>query len=131
MRVSETARWFSSNLVDGWRSVKRLCRLTKGVTAVFTIIESVDRVGFGCRLMVVLRACFYALRSTGMLAAHDRANIYDALCISRQMAAELGMRFAWLRLFSSYGPMDGPDWMIPYLIRTLLRGATPALTPGE
>jgi UDP-glucose 4-epimerase len=41
-----------------------------------------------------------------------------------------GLRFAWLRLFSSYGPGDDPAWMIPYLINTLLDGQRPALTAG-
>ncbi|MDT5060836.1 MAG: hypothetical protein QOH63_1295 [Acidobacteriota bacterium] len=47
------------------------------------------------------------------------------------LAASSGMRFVWLRLFSSYGPKDNPEWMIPYLMRTLLRGERPALTAGE
>jgi UDP-glucose 4-epimerase len=55
-----------------------------------------------------------------------------ALCtIAEQMCAQAGMRFAWLRLFSSYGPMDDPSWMIPSLIQVLLRGEKPSLTAGE
>lgn len=50
---------------------------------------------------------------------------------SKRLAASSGMRFAWLRLFSSYGPKDNPGWMIPYLVRTLARGERPALTRGE
>jgi UDP-glucose 4-epimerase len=42
-----------------------------------------------------------------------------------------GMRFVWLRLFSSYGPKDDPSWMIPYVILELLRGNRPRLTGGE
>ena len=41
------------------------------------------------------------------------------------------MRFAWLRLFSSYGPMDNPAWMLPYLIGKLLKRERPSLTAGE
>ncbi len=48
-----------------------------------------------------------------------------------ELATEAGLRFAWLRVFSTYGPKDSPDWMLPYLIRTLLRGQTPALTGCE
>ena len=47
-----------------------------------------------------------------------------------QICRDQGVRFAWLRLFSSYGPMDEPSWMIPNLIRTLLRAEMPALTLG-
>jgi UDP-glucose 4-epimerase len=44
---------------------------------------------------------------------------------------QLDIRFAWLRLFSSFGPTDNPEWMIPYLIRQLNRKERPALTLGE
>ena len=50
---------------------------------------------------------------------------------SKHLAAASEMRFVWLRLFSSYGPKDSPEWMIPYLIRTLARGERPSLTAGE
>lgn len=55
-----------------------------------------------------------------------------ATCIATErLCAHFGMRFAWLRLFSSYGPGDNPGWMIPYLIRSLLKRERPALTAGE
>jgi nucleoside-diphosphate-sugar epimerase len=41
------------------------------------------------------------------------------------------IRLVWLRLFSSYGPSDNPNWLIPYLIRTIAEGKSPALTKGE
>jgi UDP-glucose 4-epimerase len=41
------------------------------------------------------------------------------------------IRFAWLRLFSSFGPGDNPEWLIPYVIRTLGGGGTPRLTAAE
>ena len=51
------------------------------------------------------------------------------------MAARLcdvsGARFSWLRLFSSYGPGDHPEWMIPYLTRTLLQRERPSVTAAE
>ena len=52
-------------------------------------------------------------------------------CVLERAAAAAGRPFAWLRLFSSYGPDDDPGWMIPYLIRTLLAGECPRLTKGE
>ena len=42
-----------------------------------------------------------------------------------------GVRFAWARFFSTYGPRDEPHWMIPQLIGRLLRGERPALTEGR
>jgi nucleoside-diphosphate-sugar epimerase len=55
-----------------------------------------------------------------------------ATCLLAQRFCELnGMRFAWLRLFSSYGPADNPEWMIPYLALKLLRRERPAVTAAE
>ena len=55
-----------------------------------------------------------------------------ATCIlSEAMCKTSGLRFAWLRLFSSYGPKDQLDWMIPYLTNALLRGERPAVTAGD
>jgi UDP-glucose 4-epimerase len=48
-----------------------------------------------------------------------------------RIAAAGGMRHAWLRIFSTYGPDDNPDWMIPTLIRSLIQGQRPALTAGQ
>ena len=47
------------------------------------------------------------------------------------LARRLGLRMAWLRLFSMYGPRDNPDTMVSYLIRTLLAGERPRLTACE
>lgn len=48
-----------------------------------------------------------------------------------RMAGVSGIGFAWMRLFSSYGPGDDPSWMISYLCRTLLDGQRPSLTAAE
>ena len=53
-----------------------------------------------------------------------------ALHVSRVQCELAGMRFAWLRLFSTYGPRDEAYWMLPQLILRLLRGERPALTKG-
>lgn len=47
-----------------------------------------------------------------------------------QLAAARGLRFAWLRVFSTYGPGDNPGWLISDLIAKLRRGERMALTPG-
>lgn len=49
----------------------------------------------------------------------------------KQLCTNVNMRFAWLRLFSAYGPDDDERHMVPQLIRALLRGERPALTKGE
>lgn len=40
-------------------------------------------------------------------------------------------RFAWLRIFSTYGPCDTDTWLIPQLIDTLTKGEVMELTKGE
>lgn len=40
------------------------------------------------------------------------------------------IKYSWLRLFSSYGPMDNPFWLIPYVIKNLLEDKVPLLTEG-
>ncbi len=51
--------------------------------------------------------------------------------LTARLAALRGLRFAWLRVFSTYGPRDNPDWMIPSVVRALGRRERPALTAGE
>jgi len=47
------------------------------------------------------------------------------------LAAARAVRFAWLRVFSLYGPGDGEGTMITTLIRRLLAGERPAVTDGS
>jgi UDP-glucose 4-epimerase len=54
----------------------------------------------------------------------------SAYMLADHLCAQAGIRFGWVRVFSTYGPMDDPSWMIPYLILKLLNGEKPALTPG-
>jgi len=51
--------------------------------------------------------------------------------LTRQLCSQFDIRWSWLRVFSTYGPMEDSSWMIPYLIRALLRGERPALTACE
>lgn len=48
----------------------------------------------------------------------------------RQRLAAGGVDFAWLRLFSVYGPDDNANWLIPSVAAALLRGEVPRCTPG-
>jgi UDP-glucose 4-epimerase len=49
----------------------------------------------------------------------------------KNLAATDNIRFSWLRLFSAYGPKDGPEWLIPYITLSLLKGEIPKLTACE
>ncbi|UPK38603.1 NAD(P)-dependent oxidoreductase [Bradyrhizobium sp. 186] len=51
--------------------------------------------------------------------------------MTERRCAERELRFAWLRIFSTYGPKDGEAWLIPNLIRTLRADGHMALTACE
>jgi nucleoside-diphosphate-sugar epimerase len=48
----------------------------------------------------------------------------------RQRCEAAGVGFAWLRLFSVYGPGDNPHWLIPSVAAQLLDGIAPRTTEG-
>ncbi len=51
--------------------------------------------------------------------------------MTSELCRQRGTRFAWLRIFSTYGPKDAPSWLVPSLIRTLSEGKRMALTACE
>ena len=51
--------------------------------------------------------------------------------LTRQLAVQSGLSYAWLRIFSTYGPGDNPHWLIPSLINQMLDGRRPQTTLGE
>lgn len=51
--------------------------------------------------------------------------------LSQKLCETYNIGFTWLRLLATYGPMDDPKHLIPYVILTLLRGQKPVLTQGE
>lgn len=53
-----------------------------------------------------------------------------AFHLAGQKCREAGIDFAWLRLFSVFGPGDNPNWLIPSVAAALLRGEAPRCTPG-
>ena len=61
---------------------------------------------------------------------YGAAKLSTCLMLDRLGAAN-GQPFAWLRLFSSYGPGDDPSWLLQYLARALLSGQRPALTAAQ
>jgi nucleoside-diphosphate-sugar epimerase len=54
----------------------------------------------------------------------------SACHLTRQRAAEAGMGFAWLRLFSPYGPGDNPNWLIPSVAAQIIAGQAPRTSAG-
>ncbi|KEQ54356.1 NAD-dependent epimerase/dehydratase family protein [Sphingobium chlorophenolicum] len=54
----------------------------------------------------------------------------SACHLTRQRATEAGIGFAWLRLFSPYGPGDNPNWLIPSVAAQIIAGRPPRTSPG-
>ena len=54
----------------------------------------------------------------------------SAFHLTRQRATEAGIGFAWLRLFSPYGPGDNPNWLIPSVAAQILAGQAPRTSLG-
>jgi nucleoside-diphosphate-sugar epimerase len=44
---------------------------------------------------------------------------------------DAGLSGIWMRVFSTYGPDDTPDWFIPYIIREFVANRSPRLTRCE
>ena len=53
------------------------------------------------------------------------------LAFLETFARQKKISYAWLRLFSVYGPGEGEEWLIPSLIRQFRAGKAPQLTPCE
>jgi nucleoside-diphosphate-sugar epimerase len=51
--------------------------------------------------------------------------------MAMRLCEERGLRAAWLRIFSTYGPKDADHWLIPSMIRNLRSGHHMALTACE
>ena len=56
---------------------------------------------------------------------------YAAGKLSAMLCKSLGMRQNWVRILSVYGPNDGENTLISYVIRELKAGRTPELTKCE
>ena len=56
---------------------------------------------------------------------------YAAGKLSAMLCKSLGMRQNWVRILSAYGPNDGANTLISYLISELKAGRTPQLTKCE
>ena len=56
---------------------------------------------------------------------------YAAGKFSAMLCKQLGMRFNWLRILSVYGPNDGENTLISYVVRELKAGRSPELTKCE
>ncbi|MDN5006365.1 NAD-dependent epimerase/dehydratase family protein [Bradyrhizobium sp. GCM10027634] len=67
---------------------------------------------------------------TGPTTLYGMAKLAAGSMVLR-LCEERGLRAAWLRIFSTYGPRDADYWLIPSMIRNLRSGQHMALTACE
>ena len=111
-------------------------QITDNVEAACALVEGAAAAGVGA---------FIGMGSQGEYGPLDRTITEDelaqpttlygaakvaALYLTRQLAAQAGLRHVWLRLFSTYGPDDNDGWLIPMLITDMLAGRRPKTTLG-
>ena len=120
--VSNAARF---DLAQVSANVDVACALTVAAAAAgakaFIGIGSQGEYGAGTPMLEDQLPCPTSLYGAAKVAS---------LFLTRQLADHAGMRHAWLRIFSSYGPDDNPDWLIPMLITQMLAGQRPRTTLG-
>lgn len=62
--------------------------------------------------------------SYGFAKAEARLKLNNILKVSKT-------RFVWMRIFSTYGPLDTGNWLIPQTVDSLSKGEVMNLTQGE
>jgi len=110
-------------------------QITDNVEAACALIEAAAAAGVGSFIGVGSQGEYGAGTAMREDALPEPTSLYGAakvaaLFLTRQLAAQAGMRHAWLRLFSTYGPGDNDGWLIPMLITEMLAGRRPKTTLG-
>jgi nucleoside-diphosphate-sugar epimerase len=93
----------------------------------------------GCAHFVGAGTCFEYLWHSGWLhedGPTDPQTLYAAAKLSlyltgKQLAAQLGMKFAWGRIFYLYGPAEDERRAVPALYKALVAGKEFAATDGQ
>ena len=112
-------------------------------------LQITDNIEASCRLLGAAAthgaSKFIGLGSQGEYGRFDRkisendlpqpGSLYGASklavhYLTRQLAAQAGIAYAWVRIFSTYGPGDNSHWLIPTLIDQMLDGRRPQTTLG-
>jgi len=93
----------------------------------------------GCRLFIGLGAqAEYGVHNVRideetLPEPHTLYGLYKlaAGLMGKMYAKKAGFEYAWLRLFSTFGPEDKGNYIIPFTIKSFLRNEPPSLTPCE
>ena len=112
-------------------------QITRNVSGSLELFQSVQEAGCRCWVGVGSQAeygAFEGLLTEGQptrpVTAYGVAKLALGM-LTEKLCAMADVRFVWLRLLATYGPMDDLGHLIPGVIAQLLEGRRPALTPGE
>jgi nucleoside-diphosphate-sugar epimerase len=120
--VANTARFERAQITN---NVETACLLAEAAAAAGT--STFVGIGSQGEYGATSSMCEDALPApTSLYGAAKVATLY----LTRQLAAQAGLRHTWLRLFSTYGPDDNEGWLIPMLITEMLAGRRPKTTIG-
>jgi UDP-glucose 4-epimerase len=61
---------------------------------------------------------------------YGKAKVNTRVSVS-SILSESSCRFVWMRVFSTYGPLDSGNWLIPNTVDSLLKHESMNLTKGE
>jgi UDP-glucose 4-epimerase len=70
------------------------------------------------------------LTADGPTSTYGDAKVKTRIAIEESLKGS-DVRFIWMRIFSTYGPLDDGSWLIPNLVDTLARGEVFKMTKGE
>ena len=101
------------------------------------ILEAVTE-NLGTRLIGIGTQVEYGVHNK-RLSEETPSNICDLYGTCKRAAGLLGLNYAekhgfdyaWLRLFTAFGPMDSPDYILPYAIASLIQGRAPEVSKCE
>ena len=112
-------------------------QITGNVTGSLELFEAAREAGCRCWVGVGSQAEYGAVdgvldedRAPAPVTAYGVAKLCLGL-MTGKLCAMTGLRFLWLRLLATYGPMDDARHLLPVVITQLLDGGRPSLTPGE
>ncbi|MHB8917442.1 MAG: NAD-dependent epimerase/dehydratase family protein [Desulfocucumaceae bacterium] len=98
------------------------------------LLRACERIGFDCFINTG-SSSEYGIKSGPMSESDMLKPVGDygvskaaATLFCQSRALEKGLPVITLRLFSPYGPWDDPQRLIPYVIKSLLRGESPRLS---
>lgn len=113
-------------------------QVTRNVTGSLQLFEAARRAGCRCWVGVGSQA-EYGPHHAGALTEELPTRPVTTYGVSKlcvglltgELCELAGVRHVWFRLLATYGPKDDERHVIPAVIRQLLAGGRPSLTPGE